>query len=168
MSLWRVNSIKTSIPRVSEQLWKKPGVLDLTFNKQSNKQGRTIFISPEHSVSICGLCSSLSVTRGESEGNAEHSAWCFMKEKSLTKKTLRQNILLYRKRIQHVCPTESLSNFVMPLQVPCAGSQIAYSLLEKCHFSVLNGHTGLSVAVKTHTIISEWKYVPSHELSKQY
>lgn len=58
----------------------------LKLNKQADKHGMTIFMSPELSAAIGGLSRSISVTRGQSEGNAEHSMRYFMEEKSFMKK----------------------------------------------------------------------------------
>lgn len=58
----------------------------LKLNKQADKQGMSIFISLELPAAVGGLSRSISVTRGESEGNAEHSMQRFMEEKSFMKK----------------------------------------------------------------------------------
>lgn len=60
----------------------------LKLNKQADKQGMTIFLSPKLSAAIGGLSRSIGVTQGASEGNAEHSIQHFMEEKSFMKKIL--------------------------------------------------------------------------------
>ena len=87
----------------------------LELNKQADKQGMTIFISPELSAAIGGLSRSISVTPGESEEMLSTQCDVLWRKNLLRRKYLWQNVLLHRKMIQDVYPTEIVSNFVMGL-----------------------------------------------------